>query len=69
MSGQQVKVEIGIDKCVTDLKKKIQEEFRIPPDQQSLTYKGKTLENGRTLASYDFHNHDTVHMVTRTRGG
>ena len=37
----------------------------IPADQQRLIYKGKHLEDGRTLSDHDFHKESTILLARR----
>ncbi|CAL1532720.1 unnamed protein product [Lymnaea stagnalis] len=54
---------------VEELMDMIFEKLRIPKDQQLLTYGGKNLVVGMTLAHYDIKENSTVFLTGRLRGG
>lgn len=54
---------------VQALRKMIQQQIGIPPDQQVLTFAGHNLQDGRTLDSYGIKEDSVVHLTGRLRGG
>ncbi|RFU34707.1 hypothetical protein B7463_g1636, partial [Scytalidium lignicola] len=54
---------------VLDIKRQIDEKEGISPDQQSLIFRGKQLEDYNTMIDHNINANDTVHMVLRLKGG
>ena len=52
LTGKTITVAVQSCDSVATLKAKIQDKEGMPPDQQRLVFKGKPIEDGRTLASY-----------------
>ncbi|XP_071940632.1 uncharacterized protein [Coffea arabica] len=75
MSPQRIQVFIKnccgktmtIDVCLEDLVKKVKDKIfhklRLPADVQSLVFEGKSLNNSRTLASYNIQKHSTIQLA------
>ena len=70
MNGGTLALNMRANDTIATLKKKISDELKIAPSQQSLTFGGKPLSDGaRTLESYGIGNHSTINMSGRLRGG
>jgi ubiquitin len=57
------KLKVNESDTIGDLKKKIQEEEGVPPEQQCLTFEGKTLDDGHTLAHYRIEVESTLRLL------
>ncbi|BAM39859.1 ubiquitin [Theileria orientalis strain Shintoku] len=69
MQGKSIQVQVSQNETVLDVKKKLEEEQTIPVDQQRLIYKGKLLENEKTIADYGIKDNEVLQLVLRLRGG
>ena len=68
LTGKTITLEVGSLDTIDSVKVKIYEKDGTPPIEQRITFAGRLLEDGRTLADYNIHSKDTLDMVAELDG-
>ena len=64
----QAELDVEASDTIDNVKAKLQDCFRVPPDQQRLIYRDYPhLEDGLTLSDYNVENHSMLHLTVRSR--
>jgi len=66
LEGRQITLTVQPSDTVGVVKRKLEDHLQgITADQQRLIFKGRQLEDARTLAEYEVENRSTLHLVVR----
>ena len=69
LSGRTVTYNVRLSDNIDSLKQKIWAKEHVPPDQMRLLFRGKQLEDGKTLSESSVAREETIHLVLRLCGG
>ena len=66
--GATITLDVQLNDTISNVKQEIQNKVGTPPDQQTLFFAGKTLEDDKTLEHYNIQKGATLHLMVQTSG-
>ena len=67
LTGKQIILNVENSDTIGSVKEKIEMKLSIPIDQQALIFKGKILENDKTLVDYGIEKESTLHVAVKEK--
>jgi len=65
MHGRECSVEVSATASISLIKQLVAAELDIPPDQQRLVFKGKTLSDEKSVTDYNIIEGTRLHLVVK----
>ena len=67
LEGKTITLEVEASNTIEDVKRRVEDKTKFPPDKQRLIFQGKQLEDGSTLQYYGIGPDATIHLVLHVR--
>ena len=67
-AGKTITLEVQAGNKTKTVKAEIHDREGIPPSDQTLTFAGKQLEDGRRLYNYHIQQHSTLQLLSQSEG-
>ena len=65
LNGQTIAFDVEKEYSIVDIKNKIEDRQGIPSNQQRLIFRGKQLEDEKTLQNYSINQDSTLHLIMK----